>query len=80
MRAQNLSIGMPVHWIDPDGGLCSCDGVIESIGDEEYIESGDEDIYYDDTIVIVRREDGTTLEASPCELRKITKTTKRKTK
>lgn len=59
MEASDIEIGMRLWWHDPDDGLCDCEGVVTDVGDAE---SGEE------TVVVLKRDDGTEVEAYACEL------------
>lgn len=58
MSPSSVKVGERLRWHDPDDGLCDCDGVVVRFGEW----------YRDGLMVVLKRDDGTDLEAPACEL------------
>ena len=58
MKISDIRNGMRLRWHDPDDGLCDCEGVVVRFGEW----------YGDGLTVVLKRDDGTDLEAPACEL------------
>lgn len=58
MSPSSVKVGERLRWHDPDDGLCDCEGVVVRFGGW----------YGDGLMVVLKRDDGTDLEAPACEL------------
>ena len=63
MKISDIRNGMRLRWHDPDDGLCDCEGVVTDFDSEDPEFEVDEE-----TVVVLKRDDGTEVEAYACEL------------